>query len=251
MTAPLRSAIHSPIRQPVRSPSDDKWGSTPQVGLSANSIDEDALDNAVVGALSVANLGDLTVSSYAITADPDAKFAIVGTDLTIDELLDYETATSHSVTIETTLSDASTVSRQFTITVNNVFEAASLSALTLSTDEIEEASAEDTLVGTLQSTAGGSTLSLTDDAGGRFKLTAGTIVAGATATDYGTSTSHNITVRETLADSANSPRDSVIAITVTELGAVTTREYMHAGVYINATGTTREYMDGGVFVSGA
>jgi hypothetical protein len=242
MAAPLNSPLHSPLRSPLRSPFASKWGSEPQVRLSANSIAEDAADNTVVGALTVANLpAGITVSSYSITADPDNKFAISTTNLIIDELLDYETATSHSVTVRATLSDASTVDRTFSITVTNVFEAASLNALTLNTDEIEEGSAEDTLVGTLQSTTGGSTLSLTDTAGGRFKLTAGTIVAGATATDYASATSHNITVRETLADSANSPRDSVIAITVTEVGAVVTRQFMLSGNYINSTGAI-QYM---------
>lgn len=97
-------------------------------------------------------------------------------------------------------------------------EGTSLDALSLDADEIEEGSAEDTVVGALQDTTGGSTLSLEDDAGGRFKLDGLNIVAGPTATDYGTATSHNITVRETLAEAVNSPRDSVISIAVTEAG---------------------------------
>jgi hypothetical protein len=121
MTAPLRSPLHSPLRSPLRSPLESKWGEAgPVLQLSSTSIAEDAADNSVVGALSVTNLGALTVSSYSITADPSNKFAIVSTDLTIDELLDYETATSHTVTIRATLSDASTVDRTFTINVINV-----------------------------------------------------------------------------------------------------------------------------------
>jgi hypothetical protein len=118
MAAPLRSPLHSPLRSALRSPFASKWGNEPQVRLSATSINETAADNAVVGALTVANLPTgITVSSYAITADPDNKFAIVSTDLTIDEDVDYSTDPSHSVTIEATLSDASTVSRTFTIAV--------------------------------------------------------------------------------------------------------------------------------------
>lgn len=98
--------------------------SGPYITLSASTIPEDAALNDVIGTLSVANLGILTVSSYAITADPDDVFDLDGADLIVDGALDYETATSHSVTIEATLSDASTVSRQFTITVTDVSEGA-------------------------------------------------------------------------------------------------------------------------------
>jgi hypothetical protein len=122
MTLPINTPTHSPLRSALHSPLVWKWGGGPEVQLSSTTIAEDAADNTVVGALSVANLGVLTVSSYAITADPSNKFAIVGTDLTIDELLDYETATSHTVTIQATLSDASTTSRTFSISVTDVDE---------------------------------------------------------------------------------------------------------------------------------
>jgi hypothetical protein len=117
MAAPLRSPLHSPLRSSLRSPFSSRWGE-PQVRLSSMTINETAADNAVVGALTVVNLpAGITASSYAITADPDNKFAIVSTDLTIDEDVDYSTDPSHSVTIEATLSDASTLSRTFTISV--------------------------------------------------------------------------------------------------------------------------------------
>jgi hypothetical protein len=118
MAAPLNSPLHSPLRSPLRSPFASKWGSEPQIRLSSMTINETAADNAVVGALTVVNLpAGITASSYAITADPDNKFAIVSTDLTIDEDVDFSTDPSHNVTIEATLSDASTLSRTFTISV--------------------------------------------------------------------------------------------------------------------------------------
>jgi hypothetical protein len=132
MTLPLHSPLRSPLRSPLHSAIEWKWGGGPEVRLSSTSIAEDAADNTVVGALSVANLGVLTVSSYAITADPSNKFAISGTNLIIDELLDYETATSHTVTIEATLSDASTTSRTFPISVTDVDPEYTLRLLALS-----------------------------------------------------------------------------------------------------------------------
>jgi len=186
----------------------------PGIRLSAESIAENAASGSVVGTLSVANgSGSYT---FSITADPDSKFAIDGDDLETDATLDYETATSHSVTIEADNGVDDPISRVFTITVTNVLEV-TLSALTLDVSDIDENSIEDVSVGALQSVSSGSTLSLTDDAGGRFKLSGTNIVAGATATDYEAATSHNITVRETHADASNSPRDSVIAITVNDV----------------------------------
>jgi hypothetical protein len=91
----------------------------PRIFLSATSIAEDAADNSVVGVLSVVNgSGSYT---FSITADADNKFAIANDDeLQIDELLDYETATSHLVTIEADNGVDDPITRQFTITVTDV-----------------------------------------------------------------------------------------------------------------------------------
>lgn len=98
---------------------------------------------------------------------------------------------------------------------------ANLRDLTLSPATIQEASPEDTFVGRLFGMSSGSTVTLTGTAGGRFKLVddAGAlkIFAGATATDFGTATSHDITVREALAGRPNTPHDTVLTIQVTEV----------------------------------
>lgn len=195
-------------------------GGAPTLRLSSLSIAEDATIGAVVGALSVSNLPDgVTVTGYTITADPDDVFDISTDDLITTAALDYEAATSHGVTIEAALSAGDPIERAFSISVINVFEEPDLDALTLDADEIVSGAAADTVVGAIVGSTGGSTLSLADDAGGRFALDGLNVVAGAVATDFATATSHNIIIRETLADSSNSPRDSVIAITVTEASA--------------------------------
>lgn len=94
---------------------------------------------------------------------------------------------------------------------------ATLAVLTLSAYTIAENSAEDTVVGTVQGATVGSTLSLTDSASGKFKLVGGAIKAGASPTDYEAATSHNITVRETLAGATNTPHDTFLTITVTDV----------------------------------
>ena len=88
--------------------------------ITNTTIAEDAADNSVVGVLSVINGSG--AYTFSITADPDNKFAIANDDeLQIDELLDYETATSHSVTIEAA-GTGGPFTRTFTITVTNVAE---------------------------------------------------------------------------------------------------------------------------------
>lgn len=182
--------------------------------ISASSIAEDANVGDAIGTLSVTNGSG--VYTFTITADPDTKFAIDGSALELGATVDYETATTHSVTIEADNGVDPPISRTFTIYVTNVFEEPNLVALTLSASTIEEASAEDTVVGAIVGQTAGSTLSLTGTAGNRFKLTGTDIVAGATATNYATATTHDITIRETLADSANSPLNTTITITVTQ-----------------------------------
>lgn len=188
----------------------------PTIQLSAFTVAESASVATVIGTLSVIN-GSGTYT-FTITADPDSKFQIANDDeLQVAAALDYETATSHSVTIEADNGVDDPITRSFTVFVSNVFEAASLSSLTLDASTIEEASAENTVVGAIVGKTSGSTLSMTNTAGGRFKLSGTNVVTGATSTDYDISTSHSITIRETLADSANSPRDTVLSITVTEM----------------------------------
>lgn len=93
----------------------------------------------------------------------------------------------------------------------------SLAALTLSAASIVENSASATVVGAINGRTAGSTLTLTDTAGSRFAISGTDIVAGATSTDYEAATSHNITIRETLAGATNTPRDTTLTITVTDV----------------------------------
>jgi hypothetical protein len=188
--------------------------SDPLIVLSANSIAEGA-SGRTVAVISVSNGSG--VYTFSITADAGNKFDILNDDeLTLDNAVDYETATSYNVTIEADNGVDDPISQVFNIGISNVPET-TLNALTLDADEIEEGSAEDTVVGAIVGKTSGSTLSLDDDAGDRFKLSGTNIVAGPVATDYEVAVSYNITVTETHSDGSNSPRQSVITITVTEV----------------------------------
>ena len=98
------------------------------LSISLSSIAEDSPAGTSIGTLS--SSGGTGPYTYAIDTDADAKFAIGGAGS--DELvirtgasLDYETATSHSVTIEITDTGDSneTYLRTLTIYVTNVIEA--------------------------------------------------------------------------------------------------------------------------------
>jgi hypothetical protein len=88
--------------------------------LTGNSIIETASVGALVGTLSVRN--GTGIYTYTILADPDSKFAIDGSNLELGNTLDYETKTSHNVTIQADNGAGSVVSRVFTIVVINATE---------------------------------------------------------------------------------------------------------------------------------
>lgn len=89
-----------------------------------------------------------------------------------------------------------------------------LNALSLSNTTVGESVVQGGAIGTVLGTSQGATLSLIDSAGGRFALVAGAIERGPVALDYEASQSHTITLRETRPGTANSPRDTVLTITV-------------------------------------
>lgn len=93
-------------------------GNDPLIRLSSTSVAYDALVGDLVGTLSVSNpSGSYT---FSITADPDTKFVLDGGDDTLLELeatVDYDVATSHSVTIEADNGVDTPLTRTFTITV--------------------------------------------------------------------------------------------------------------------------------------
>ena len=94
----------------------------PTIVISASSIAENAVVGSTVGVLSVVNgTGTWT---FTKTADPDAKFVLAGTggaNLNTAAGFDFETAQSHSVTIEAT-NGTETISRTFSIGVLDVAE---------------------------------------------------------------------------------------------------------------------------------
>ncbi|MEI9966579.1 MAG: cadherin repeat domain-containing protein [Candidatus Moraniibacteriota bacterium] len=85
--------------------------------LSASTVSEDATEGTVVGALS----GKSSGSTLSMQDSAGGLFALDGLNVVVDGSLDYETASSHDITVRETHADASNSPRDtpFTITVEN------------------------------------------------------------------------------------------------------------------------------------
>ena len=105
--------------------------SVARIVLSNAAIAENAAIGDLVGTLAVA--GGAGSYTFAITADPDEKFALDGNDLELDATLDHATAATHIATIEADNGLDLPLTRTFTVTVTAV---SGLIAITL--DQIPE-----------------------------------------------------------------------------------------------------------------
>ena len=210
---------------------------SPRVVLSSSSVLESAASGTTVGVLSVVNgTGSYT---FTKTADPNSKFAVSGANLNTAAALDYETATSHSVTISASNGVDAAIVRTISVSVTNVFEAASLSDLTLSAASITQGAAA--TVNIVGATAG-STITGTVPDGMTLNSAARTITG--TPTTVG---SYSIILTETLADSANSPRASTVSLAVSA-GGSTDYVRMRSGAGVGFTtmnNKVRPVMGGG------
>ncbi|WVX51160.1 hypothetical protein ROLI_042610 [Roseobacter fucihabitans] len=91
---------------------------------SASTVAENSAVGTVVATLSTtdANAGD--TFTYAITNDPSGFFEIVGDEIRVASGadIDFETATSHDVTVQVTDAGGATYSETFTLTVSDTAE---------------------------------------------------------------------------------------------------------------------------------
>jgi hypothetical protein len=96
------------------------------IGLSANSIEENNSDNAVVGSLSTTDLDSSDDHSYSLVAgagDSDnASFNISENSLRASGTLDYELKNSYSVRVRSTDLGGNTFEKVFVISVTDVNE---------------------------------------------------------------------------------------------------------------------------------
>ncbi|QNH71384.1 cadherin domain containing protein [Rhizobium phage AF3] len=92
----------------------------PHILLSNSSITETAEDGTIIGNLFVT--GGFGSYNFSIVSDPDSKFILSGSSLMKNGLMDFETKTTHVVTIRANNGAGSIVDQAFTITVLNSLE---------------------------------------------------------------------------------------------------------------------------------
>ncbi|WP_322978515.1 retention module-containing protein [Pseudomonas sp. C11] len=195
---------------------------------AANRVNENAANGTLVGITAKGVDGDVgaTVTQYELLDNAGGRFAINATTgvVTVADgsKLDYETATSHNITVKATSSDGSSNTQVFTVQLGNLNEfGVTLSDVDATTNSVAENAANGTAVGiTARGVDGdaGTTVSyaLTNDAGGRFAINATTgvvTVADGSKLDFETATSHSITVLATSSDGSTRAETYSIAVT--------------------------------------
>ena len=198
-------------------------GAVTDAQAAANTVAENAAVGTTVGVTALAGDADATATiSYSLDDSAGGRFAIHATTgvVTVNGALDYETATSHSVTVRATSSDGSYSTQSFSIAVTDVNESGltALSDSDAAADLVWENSVNGTAVGLTafaDDPDGTDTVSYTldDDAGGRFAIhstTGAVTVAG--GIDREAAGTYDITVRATSSDTTSTTRTFTIAV---------------------------------------
>lgn len=176
-----------------------------------------------MGTVSAMDSDSGEIFTYSLSDDAGGRFAIdpdTG-EITVADgsLLDYESASSHDITIQVTDSAGNSYSEEMTLNLTDANETPT--DLTLSDSGVAENAANGTVVGTVATTdpdSGDSfTYSLTDNAGGRFAVNAETgeiTVLDGSLLDFENSGSHDITVQVT--DSGGNTFSEVMTLNLSD-----------------------------------
>jgi hypothetical protein len=118
--------------------------------LSSDNASESIL-GIVVGELSASDADAGDILTYTLTNDPSNLFEIDGTQLKVKDSvqLDYETATSHTVTVTVTDAAGNNTEQAFTVAVSDVNEISEITGVTSNTAISEGTLANDVTVASL------------------------------------------------------------------------------------------------------
>ena len=189
----------------------------PTIALSAASVLETAAVNTVVGTLSV-TAGTTGSPVFALVDSAGGKFNISGTSLRTNALLDYETATFHSITVSVTGVTPTVANATFIIFVQDVAEPVIL----LTGTTVNENATAGTNIGVLSianTFTGTPVYTLVDSASGKVAISGANLnVLG--AIDYETTPTFNITVSVSgITPAAANKVFTVVVLDVVETGA--------------------------------
>ena len=185
------------------------------ISLSANSITEGNEINAVIGTLSAieADVGDSV--SFSIVSGGD-KFNISGTQLRASAVFDYDTASSHPVTVRATDAGGLSLDQSFTVSVLN----AGPTSVSLTSSGISESASSQAVVGTLSAVepGGGScSFSLVAGAGSAdnasFQISGSQLkLASGVSLDYETKSSYSVRIQATDAHGASIAQSFTVSV---------------------------------------
>ncbi|WP_430450746.1 DUF4347 domain-containing protein [Rhodopirellula europaea] len=116
-------------------------GAVSDADADPDSIDEDADIGDAVGIQASATDADGEAVTYSLVSDPDSKFAIDSNTgiVTLAATLDYDVETEHSFTVRATSADSSFTEETFTVQVNQVNSAPTISINTVLGSILEDA----------------------------------------------------------------------------------------------------------------
>ncbi|MEE9299924.1 MAG: Ig-like domain-containing protein, partial [Alphaproteobacteria bacterium] len=138
------------------------------IQLSNSTAAEDLVIGSVIGLLSATDPDAEDTATFSEIADPDGKFDVVGDELRLAAALDFETSTSHSVTIQVMDGGGLPYQEAFIITVTNVNQAPTANAgADQNRPDSDSVDGEDvTLNGSLSTDPDGDSLTFTWKEGG-------------------------------------------------------------------------------------
>jgi Ca2+-binding RTX toxin-like protein len=191
---------------------------------SGGSVAEGAANGTAVGITALSTDPDGDVISYTLTNDAGGRFAIDSSTgiVTVanSALLNYEGATSHTITVKATDPSGAFSTQNFTVSVTDVAPTAPTDSDGVTGGSVSEDAANGTAVGiTAASTdvnGGAVSYSLTDNAGGRFAINSSTgivTVANGALLNFEGATSHTIIVKAVDPSGASSTQTFTIDVT--------------------------------------
>nr|WP_165123039.1 cadherin repeat domain-containing protein [Bradyrhizobium sp. 6(2017)]QIG91065.1 cadherin repeat domain-containing protein [Bradyrhizobium sp. 6(2017)] len=190
---------------------------------AANTVSEGAANGDLVGITATSSDVNGGTVTFSLSDDAGGRFAIDASTGVVTvanaSLLDFETTTSHDITVKAADASGAFTTQTFTIAVTDVAPTQPVDGNNAA-NTVSEGAANGDLVGitaTSSDVNGGTvTFSLSDDAGGRFAIDASTgvvTVANASLLDFETTTSHDITVKAADASGAFTTQTFTIAVT--------------------------------------
>lgn len=209
------------------------------ISLSRSSVDENAWNGTEVGVLSAFDPNGDTLT-YTLTNNAGGRFAISGNRLVVAEgrLLDFETATSHTVTVKVSDGRGGEREQDFTIGLNDLNDNRVATSIRLAGGTVMENSANGTIVGFVYAfdpDDDNLTYTLLDNAGGRFALNGMTlVVANGELLDFETATSHTIRVK--IDDGKGGVREQDLTINIGDVAPETINGSANVDTLTGASG---------------